>query len=121
MSKPSIESAFVQKDDLVLDPSLLDKSVLDRMPSPSGWRMLVIPYVGKRTSKGGIHLTKETVDRESLATVVAYVVKKGPLCYSRDADKYGDKPWCEQGAWVLNRHDTQALASSWTMATRFAS
>ena len=83
MAKPSIESAFVQKDDLVLDPSLLDKSVLDRMPSPSGWRMLVIPYVGKRTSKGGIHLTKETVDRESLATVVAYVVKKGPLCYSR--------------------------------------
>ena len=100
MSKPSIESAFVQKDDLVLDPSLLDKSVLDRMPSPSGWRMLVIPYVGKRTSKGGIHLTKETVDRESLATVVAYVVKKGPLCYA-DTEKFGDKPWCDAGSWVL--------------------
>ena len=119
MSKPSIESAFVQKDDLVLDPSLLDKSVLDRMPSPSGWRMLVIPYVGKRTSKGGIHLTKETVDRESLATVVAYVVKKGPLCYA-DAEKFGDKPWCEKVAGCL-LDVTQALVLSWTMVTRFAS
>ena len=100
MAKPSIESAFIQKEDLVLDPSLLNKTVLERMPTPSGWRMLVIPYIGKRTSKGGIHLTKETVDRESLATVVAYVVKKGLLCYS-DKEKYGETPWCEEGDWVL--------------------
>ena len=100
MTKPSIESAFIQKEDLVLDPSLLSKTVLERMPTPSGWRMLVIPYIGKRTSKGGIHLTKETVDRESLATVVAYVVKKGLLCYS-DKEKYGETPWCEEGDWVL--------------------
>jgi co-chaperonin GroES (HSP10) len=100
VTKPSIESAFIQKEDLVLDPSLLSKTVLERMPTPSGWRMLVIPYIGKRTSKGGIHLTKETVDRESLATVVAYVVKKGLLCYS-DKEKYGETPWCEEGNWVL--------------------
>jgi co-chaperonin GroES (HSP10) len=100
VTKPSIESAFIQKEDLVLDPSLLSKTVLERMPTPSGWRMLVIPYIGKRTSKGGIHLTKETVDRESLATVVAYVVKKGLLCYS-DKEKYGETPWCAEGDWVL--------------------
>ena len=100
MTKPSIESAFIQKEDLVLDPSLLSKTVLERMPTPWGWGMLVIPYIGKRTSKGGIHLTKETVDRESLATVVAYVVKKGLLCYS-DKEKYGETPWCEEGDWVL--------------------
>ena len=96
MSKPSIEAAFVDKEDRVLDPTLLDKSALERMPQPSGWRMLVIPYAGKRTSKGGIHLTKETVDREALATVVAYVVKMGPLCYN-DKTKYGDTPWCHRG------------------------
>lgn len=100
MSKPSIEAAFVDKGDRVLDPTLLDKSALERMPQPSGWRMLVIPYAGKRTSKGGIHLTKETVDREALATVVAYVVKMGPLCYN-DKTKYGDTPWCEEKQWVL--------------------
>lgn len=100
MSKPSIEAAFVDKGDRVLDPTLLDKSALERMPQPSGWRMLVIPYAGKRTSKGGIHLTKETVDREALATVVAYVVKMGPLCYN-DKTKYGDTPWCQEKQWVL--------------------
>jgi len=100
VSKPSIEAAFVDKEDRVLDPTLLDKSALERMPQPSGWRMLVIPYAGKRTSKGGIHLTKETVDREALATVVAYVVKMGPLCYN-DKTKYGDTPWCEEKQWVL--------------------
>ena len=100
MSKPSIEAAFVDKGDRVLDPTLLDKSALERMPQPSGWRMLVIPYAGKRTSKGGIHLTKETVDREALATVVAYVVKMGPLCFN-DKTKYGDTPWCEEKQWVL--------------------
>ena len=100
MSTPSIEAAFVDKEDRGLDPTLLDKSALERMPQPTGWRMLVIPYAGKRTSKGGIHLTKETVDREALATVVAYVVKKGPLCYN-DKEKYGDSPWCEEKQWVL--------------------
>ena len=100
MSTPSIEAAFVDKEDRVVDPTLLDKSALERMPQPTGWRMLVIPYAGKRTSKGGIHLTKETVDREALATVVAYVVKKGPLCYN-DKEKYGDSPWCEEKQWVL--------------------
>jgi len=70
------------------------------MPSPSGWRMLVLPYAGKGTTKGGIHLTKDTLDREALATVVAYVVKMGPLCYAETA-KFGHKPWCKQGDWVL--------------------
>jgi co-chaperonin GroES (HSP10) len=100
VSKPSIEAAFVDKEDRVLDPTMLVKSALERMPQPSGWRMLVIPYAGKRTSKGGIHLTKETMDREALATVVAYVVKMGPLCYN-DKTKYGDTPWCEEKQWVL--------------------
>ena len=43
---------------------------------------------------------KETVDRETLATVVAYVVKKGPQCYN-DKTRFGDKPWCEEKQWVL--------------------
>ena len=40
------------------------------------------------------------MDREALATVVAYVVKKGPLCYG-DKEKFGDVHWCEEKQWVL--------------------
>ena len=100
MTTSITESAYVSSDERVLDPTLLEKSAIERMPNPSGWRMLVLPYQGKAKSEGGIHHRKETVDREALATVVAYVVKMGPLCYG-DTEKFGDKPWCEEKQWVL--------------------
>ena len=100
MSEVNLGSVYVDSSDRVLDPKLIDMSILDRMPSPSGWRMLVLPYKGRMTSKGGIALTKETVDREALATVVADVLKMGPLCYN-DKEKYGSEPWCAEKQWVL--------------------
>ena len=95
-----VEKAYTEATKRVLDPSLLDKSFLERMPQPTGWRILILPYKGKGVTEGGIQLVKETVDRESLATVVSYVVKMGPMCYS-DKNKFGDTPWCEKGDWVL--------------------
>ena len=95
-----VADAYVEQDARVLDPSLLDNSLIDRMPQPTGWRILILPYKGKAVSKGGIVLAKETVERESLATVVAYVVKMGPLCYA-DQNKFGDTPWCQEKQWVL--------------------
>ena len=95
-----LAEAYIDPNNRVLDPEKLDASILERMPQPSGWRMLVLPYAGKARTDGGIVLTKQTTDREALATVVAYVVKKGPLCYN-DKSRYGDTPWCEEKQWVL--------------------
>tara|TARA_Y100000114_G_scaffold153460_1_gene173475 strand:- start:307 stop:768 length:462 start_codon:yes stop_codon:yes gene_type:complete len=94
-----VEQAYVSENTRVLDPTLLDKSILDRMPSPTGWRILILPFAGLGVSKGGIHLTQEFVDRERLSTVCAYVVKMGPLCY-KDA-KFGNESWCKEKQWVL--------------------
>ena len=94
-----IEDAYVESANKILDPTLLDKSILERMPQPTGWRMLVLPYKGKGVTEGGIVLTKETVDKEALATVGAYVVKQGPLCYD-NKEKYGSA-WCQEKQWVL--------------------
>ena len=95
-----VADAYVEQDARVLDPSLLDNSLIDRMPQPTGWRILVLPYAGKVKTKGGIILANETVNREALATVVAYVVKKGPQCYN-DKARYGETPWWEEKQWVL--------------------
>ena len=92
-------SAYVKESARVLDPTLLEKSLVDRMPQPTGWRILILPYAGKAVTEGGIHLVQQTVDRESLATVVGYVVKMGPDCYA-DANKFAE-PWCQEKQWVL--------------------
>ncbi len=95
-----VEEAYVPPDQVVLDPTILEKSAIERMPDPTGWRMLVLPWAGVAKSKGGIHLTKSTMDREALATVIAYVVKMGPLCYN-DTEKFGDRPWCREKQWIM--------------------
>ena len=93
-----IDSAYVDATQKVLDPSLLDKPLLDRLPQPTGWRILVMPYQGKATTQGGLYIPEEVRDREAIATVVCYVLKIGPLAY-KDKDKFGkdSNPWCKEG------------------------
>ena len=67
-TKVELASAYVDPDEVVLKPENLDKSVLERMPQPTGWRILVLPYRGRGMTKGGIALTQETLDKEQLAT-----------------------------------------------------
>jgi co-chaperonin GroES (HSP10) len=76
------------------------KTLTERIPQPTGWRVLVMPYMGRDKTEGGVYVPDQVRDRESKATVVAYVVKVGPLAY-KDADKFGDgDPWCKVGDWV---------------------
>tara|TARA_R100000426_G_C4822352_1_gene111021 strand:+ start:189 stop:668 length:480 start_codon:yes stop_codon:yes gene_type:complete len=93
------DTPWVEPGNRVLDPSLLTKSLLERLPQPTGWRILVMPYQGKAKTSGGIYVPDEVRERESIATVVAYVLKVGPLAYG-DKEKYGDKPWCQEKQWI---------------------
>jgi co-chaperonin GroES (HSP10) len=96
----TFEKAFVSPGERHLDPTLISKSLLERMPNPTGWRILVMPYKGRSQSKGGIYIPDKTRDDFALATVTAYVLKVGPLAYG-DTDKHGDSPWCKNGDWIL--------------------
>ena len=78
----SIDGAYVDAENRVLEPSLLKKSLLERLPQPTGWRILVMPYQGKQKTTGGLYVPDEVRERESVATVVAYVLKVGPMAYS---------------------------------------
>ena len=97
----SLNSAYVDANERVLDPSLLDKPLLERLPQPTGWRVLVMPYQGKAKTASGLYIPDEVRERESVATTVAYVMKLGPLAY-KDPDKFGTdcEPWCKEKQWV---------------------
>ena len=97
----SLDSAYVEPKDRVLDPSLIEKPLLDRLPQPTGWRVLVMPYQGRATTTGGLYIPDEVRERESVATTVAYVLRVGPLAY-KDPNKFGPDcaPWCAEGQWV---------------------
>ena len=68
---------------------------LEKLPDPTGWRILVMPFQVKEETKGGIIIAQETLDRARAAVQVGYVLKKGPLCFA-DKERYPTGPWCEE-------------------------
>lgn len=96
----ALSEAYVKAEERVLDPSKLPQSALDRLPQPTGWRLLVLPYRGKAKTKGDVYLPDEYVERVSLATVVAYVLAVGQDCYA-DKNKFQNGPWCKKGDWII--------------------
>ena len=76
-----------------------DMSLKERVPQPTGWRILVMPYTGNDKTDGGVYIPDQVRLRVARATVVAYVIKVGPLAY-QDQDKFGGEAWCKEGDWV---------------------
>jgi len=98
--KEGVENLYVSKAERVLDPSKADQSLIDRMPEPTGWRMLILPYRGKGKTQGGVHLPDQVIDDGQIQTVVGYVLKQGPLCY-KDQEKFPNGQWCNEKDWVI--------------------
>jgi co-chaperonin GroES (HSP10) len=88
-----------QEADIPTDPKDISQ-MLDKIPDPTGWRILVRPYIPPKKTKGGIYMSDESQERVALATVCALVIKCGPLCY-KDETKFPDGAWCKEGDWVI--------------------
>ena len=71
-----------------------------KLPVTTGWRILVLPFKGKKKTKGGILYSDEQIDRQQLATVCGNVLAIGPQAY-QDKERYPDGPWCKVGDWVI--------------------
>ena len=91
---------WVHPNDRVLDPSKIDKSLMERMPDPTGWRILVLPYKGKAKTESGIYLPDQVIEQNEVSTQVGYVLKVGPLAYE-DKAKFPLGTWCKKGDWVI--------------------
>ena len=96
----NLSEAYKEPSDRVLDPEAIGGSLLERMPDPTGWRILVLPYRGKGKTDGGIYLPDTVVQEQTVSTQVGYVLKVGSLAY-KDTEKFPTGSWCEQGDWVM--------------------
>ena len=76
------------------------KTDLEKLPNPTGWRLLIMPFRVKEETKGGIIIAQETLERARSAVQVGYVLKMGDLCY-KDEDKFPTGPWCKPKDWVI--------------------
>ena len=100
MNDTALDKMYVEPQERVLGPSLADQSLIDRMPSPTGWRLLILPYRGKGKTEGGLYLPDKVVEDNQISTQVGFVLKMGPMAY-KDAEKFPSGPWCEEKDWVM--------------------
>ena len=96
--KPNLADAYIEKPRL--NPEAIGASLLERMPEPTGWRILILPYQGRAKTAGGIFLPTEVQEKNNISTQVGYVLKVGPLAY-KDAEKFPSGPWCQEKQWVM--------------------
>lgn len=96
--EPELQDAY--DDEGKLDTEKLDGAVMGRIPMPTGWRLVVLPYQGTRKSKGGIVLADQTLEKQRVTTVCGYVLAVGDLAYA-DTNKFPSGPWCKKGDWIV--------------------
>lgn len=94
----NLAEAYQEKPSL--NPEAIGKTLLDRLPSPTGWRILILPYKGQGKTEGGILLPDSVVDQQKVSTQVGYVLKVGNLAY-KDPEKFPTGAWCAEKDWVM--------------------
>ena len=71
-----------------------------KLPQPTGWRILVLPFKMGEKTKGGILMGQETLEKQQVASQCGNVLAMGADCY-RDKSRYKQGPWCKVGDWVM--------------------
>ena len=71
-----------------------------KIPRPTGWRILVLPFKMKEKTKGGLMLAETTLEKQQVASQVGLVMAMGPDCY-KDKERYADGPWCKVNDWIM--------------------
>lgn len=96
--KSALSPSYKEAEEI--DPENMEQSLLDRMPAPTGWRILILPYRAKNKTDGGLYLPQDVQERNSISTQVGYVLKVGPLAY-KDSEKFPNGAWCQEKDWVM--------------------
>ena len=95
--KHDLQEKYKSEEKEPLNPDNIQKS---QLPTPSGWRLLVLPFTPREKTKGGILIAQESLEKLRIATNCGYVLKMGPLAY-HDHDKFPTGPGCKTGDWII--------------------
>lgn len=95
-----LEEKYKEEDKKTVRAENITDSLIDSLPQPSGWRILVLPFTPKDKTKGGIIFSQESLDKLRISTNCGYVLKIGPLAYA-DKERYSTGPWCKEKDWVI--------------------
>ena len=71
-----------------------------KLPQPTGWRLIVLPFKMDEKTKGGIIMNETTLEKQQVASQCGNVLAMGPQCYT-DKERYPNGPWCKVGDWVI--------------------
>jgi len=71
-----------------------------KLPKPTGWRIIVLPFKMDEKTKGGIIMNETTLEKQQVASQCGNVLAMGPQCYT-DKERYPEGPWCKVGDWVI--------------------
>ena len=85
------------------EPKKVEKDLTSehaKLPIPTGWRILVLPFKMKDKTKGGIIITDDALERAQVASTCGLVLSVGPDAY-KDTERYPKGPWCKKGSWVV--------------------
>ena len=71
-----------------------------KLPQPTGWRILILPFQMGEKTKGGILMGQDTLEKQQVASQCGNVLAMGPDCY-QDKRRYKQGSWCKVGDWVM--------------------
>lgn len=80
----------------------LSQDVLDKLPHPKGYRILIaVPEVEEKT-KGGIIRPDILKTKEETASIIGLVLAMGQDCYL-DPDRFPSGSYCKPGDYIMFR------------------
>lgn len=88
------------KDEEPPQERLTDEQFEQALPVPVGHKLLLALPDVEETHNGILVKTKETIQNETVTSVVALVLDMGPDAY-KDSSRFPSGPWCEVGNYVL--------------------
>ena len=76
------------------------KKDIEKVPKPTGYRLVLFPLKLEGKTAGGVLLTDTAIEQASIATNICKVIAVGPDAY-QDKVKFPNGAWCKKDDWII--------------------